>query len=539
MRSWREFVIRARRKPAVAAMAALLALSTATPASAAAGLGSVPPTVCRADVLQAGLPRADGIVTGATLNTSGSFTPPGQPAVTGLPAFCRVTMAKPDGAGHDIGIEVWLPTAGWNGRFQGVGGGGYSCGISYPALGKALGNGYAAASTDCGHQGGNRDGSFALTAGRRLDWPLITDFASRGIHDMTVVGKDVTKAFFDRLPSYSYFTGCSTGGRQGLMEVQRFPGDYDGIVSGAPAINWTRFIPAEIWPQLVMNEAADFLPACKQQAFTAAVVKACDALDGVTDGVIGNVDACRWNPHALVGTVTPCGTVTATDADVVAKIWEGPKTAGRPLWFGLEPGADFSGLAGTTTDASGNTTGAAFPITVAWFGTWLQRDPAWDWRTLTFSRFEQLFAQSVKEFGPTIATDDPDLSAFAARGGKVLLWHGLADELIFPQGTVDYYQRVQRAMRGGAATAQFARLFLAPGASHCRSAAGPMPDDPLAAVVAWVEHGRAPQTVPASLTTPAGTEVTRKLCPYPQVARYNRTGNPDDADSFTCARTYR
>jgi feruloyl esterase len=474
-------------------------------------------------------------VASATPQTSGRYLVPGTTTtLTGLPAFCAVALTEADGHGNTINITAWLPSN-WNGRFEGVGGGGYSCGISYPALGTAIQAGYASASTDCGNQ--QSDGSFALNSSGQLNWPLITDFASLGIHDMSVTGKAVTAAFYASKPRYSYFNGCSTGGREGLMEAQRYPADYNGIVSGAPAINWTRFIPAEIWPELVMKESGDYLPTCKEDAFTAAVVKACDPQDGVTDGIISDPADCHWNPATLIGVVTPCGTITATDAAVVAKIWEGPvSTRGSKLWYGLEPGASFSGLAATTT-VNGVTGPAPFSISATWLGTWLQKNPSWNWQTLTYGQFDRLFQQSVQEFSGVIATDNPDLSQFKKDGGKILIWHGLADQLIFPQGTINYYQRVQQAMGGAQRTNSFARLFLAPGAQHCASAAGPAPANPLAAVVGWVEHGHAPTSILATITDPTTGAVTlsRPLCAYPLTAHYTGHGSTRVASSFVCA----
>ena len=221
----------------------------------------------------------------------------------------------------------------------------------------------------------------------------------------------------------------------------------------------------------------------------------------------------------------------------MTKIWDGPVSVqGKKLWYGLERGASLAGLAGTTTSASGVTTGAPFPITVSWLGTWLQRNPSWNWQTLTYPQFDRLFAQSVAEFSGTIATDNPDLSAFRDDGGKILIWHGLADQLIFPQGTINYYQRVQQAMGGPAATDSFARLFLAPGAQHCASAAGPAPADPLKAVVNWVQHGKAPASILGVVTDPATNAVTlsRPLCLYPQMDYYKGHGSVTKASSFTC-----
>jgi hypothetical protein len=240
-----------------------------------------------------------------------------------------------------------------------------------------------------------------------------------------------------------------------------------------------------------------------------------------------------------VGLETPCGVITQQDAAVMTKIWQGPVNAqGKPLWYGLERGASLAGLAATYT-SDGMTTGQPFPITVSWLGTWLQRNPSWDWRTLTYAQFDRLFQQSVKEFSGIFAANNPNLSAFKKDGGKIIIWHGLADQLIFPQGTVNYYQRVQRAMGGPRRTDSFARLFLAPGAQHCASAAGPAPAEPaqpLESLVNWVEKGQAPSTIPGTVVDPATNVVTqtRALCLYPLVARYVGRGNPNLASSFAC-----
>ena len=261
--------------------------------------------------------------------------------------WCRVTatVTHPP-AGDRVKVFIGLPVTNWNGRFQGNGGGGFSGG-SAGSLRGPVARGYAAGATDTGHEGGS--GSFALDASGRLNWQSIRDNAHLGIHDMTVVGKALTFAFYGKSPRYSYFVGGSTGGRQGLMEAQRYPDDYDGIVSACPANNWHRFLPSDLWPQVVMVAAKNFVPKAKLDAATAAAVKACDSADGVTDGVICDSLRCAYDPKALVGTKVGDDTFTESDADVIRKIWEGPRGQdGRFLWYGLERGADLSALAGTT-----------------------------------------------------------------------------------------------------------------------------------------------------------------------------------------------
>jgi hypothetical protein len=492
---------------------------------------------CSIGYLQPRLHLAGVRVDSAGMNTTGAFSAPGQAPVTGLPAFCDVTLTQADAAGNPIGIEVWLP-ARWTGRFQGVGGSYYTCGINHSELAAAIEGGYSAASTDCGvPPSGALTGAWALRSNGTLNRPLIDDFGYTGIHDMSVAGKAVTRAYYPAALRFSYFNGCSTGGREGLMEAQRYPADYNGIAAGAPAINWTRFVPAGIWPQLVMNESHDFLPSCIENAFTASAVRAC----GSTDGVITNPSACDWNPAELVGVRTPCGVITREDAAVMEKIWQGPvSTTGKKLWYGLERGASLATLAATTTGPGGVTGGSPFPIAVGYLGTWLLKNPSWNWQTLTYAQFDRLFTRSVSEFSNAIATDNPNLSAFRRDGGKIVIWHGLADQEIFPQGTVNYYQRVQKAMGGPAKTNPFARLFLAPGAQHCASGAGPAPapGQPLAAVVNWVELGVAPATIPGETIDPAtgGVIESRPLCPYPAFARYTGRGPATQASSFVCAR---
>ena len=515
-------------------LAALVVLAGVVVAVAAKH--SAPPAAsgprCSVSYLRSGLHLAHVGVDSASLNGTGSFAAPGQPPLTGLPAFCDVMLTQTDSAGNPIRIGVWLPQP-WNGRFQGVGGSAYSCGPSYLEMARAIQGGYAAATTNCGVKSADgQTGAWVLSSSGQLDFPLIDDFAYAGIHDMTMDGKAVTQVYYPSPLRYSYFFGCSTGGREGLMEAQRYPADYNGIVSGAPAINWTRFIPAEIWPELVMNQSGDFLPACKEDAFVESAVRAC----ATTNGVITNPDTCDWSPDELAGLVTPCGVITPQDAAVMTKIWQGPETTqGKKLWYGLERGASLSGLAATTT-SNGVTTGNPRIGAVSWLGIWLQRNPAWDWRTLTYAQFDTLFHQSVSEFSDVFAADNPDLSAFKSRGGKIIIWHGLADQLIFPQGTVNYYQRVQHAMGGPAATDSFARLFLASGAQHCASAAGPAPTQPMLmnALTGWVEHGAAPVSISAPRTIPATD--SPPLCLYPESARYTGNGSTTDASSYTCAR---
>ncbi len=539
------------RRRGVLALAAALVVAVAFTGDATAafsGPGAGPgagPTSCAG--LASALNLADTTVTSAAANSTGSFTiPAGQPGggtpVTGLPPFCDVTLTEANPPASDrIHVEIWLPLAGGNGRLQAVGGGGYSCGISYGAMAPALEAGYTTASTDCGHTPAQDDGSFALNPNGSLNWPLIDDFAYRGIHQMTVDAKAVMTAYYGSAPAYSYFNGCSTGGREGLMEAQRYPGDYNGILSGSPAVSWDELLIAQLWGEFAMERLRDYLPQCKFTAFQLAAVQACQTYHGVNYGEIMNPAGCAFNPYSLVGRFTPCGTITRADARVVQLVLRGETSGfpdGRSLWYGLEPGTDFAGLVNTAT-ASGVTTPSPFPLAVDWLRYWLTRNPDFNWQTVTVRQLDQFFAQSTTEFA-VMDTSNPDLTAFREAGGKILIWTGLADQLIYPRGVERYYDNVIGAGGGLAATRTFARLFLAPGNGHCGGDSyGPVAAGQFSALANWVEHGTAPATLLATTAGSAGTAAeTRPLCPYPDGAVYNGAGSIDSAASFHCAPAF-
>jgi hypothetical protein len=271
---------------------------------------------------------------------------------------------------------------------------------------------------------------------------------------------------------------------------------------------------------VVMLDNHDFVPKAKLDAVTAAAVVACDAADGVVDGVIDDPAACTYDPKTLVGTRIGDGTFTDTDARVVQSIWDGPHARdGGVLWYGLMRGADLSGLTG-----SGEST---------WIQYLLRQNPAWDWKTLTVGEFELLFNQSIEEFGAVLGSDDPDLRAFRDAGGKLIITHGLADQYEPPEGTINYYQRVQQLSGGAKRTAEFARLFLVPGADHGYGNTAPRPTDMAEVIIRWVEGAKPPERIIAELRDPQGKLVrTRPLFPYPQTAKYKGRGSTDDAASF-------
>jgi feruloyl esterase len=449
----------------------------------------------------------------------------------GNPGLCRITaVTTHPPMGEQVRIWVAIPTANWNGRFLGTGGGGFSGGSEGGVNGPAAA-GYASGATDTGHAGGS--GSFALGADGELDWQAIRNNAHVGIHEMTVTGKALTQALYGVAPRYSYFNGCSTGGRQGLMEAQRYPRDYDGILSAAPAINWNRFHIQHLWGPVVMNAADNPVAPCKLAAATQAAIAACDTIDGVEDGVIEDPQQCTYDPRPLVGTSAgECGTFTEADANIVRWLWEGPhRQDGSRMWYGLPRGADLNAI---WTSRGDPLRPQPFGISMDWFRYFLTRDPEFDGNVVTPDLYERLWDQSVEEFGLVIGTDDPDLAAFRDRGGKAIVWHGWSDQLITAHGTVDYYRRVQARMGGVEQTAEFLRLFLAPGVTHCAGGAGPQPTGQLEALVAWVEDGRAPETILATRSDQNGVARSRPLCRYPLVAKYDGSGSTDEAANFTC-----
>ena len=447
----------------------------------------------------------------------------------GVP-YCLVKVRVPPA----INIWVGLPTGGfWNGRLESEGGGGYAGSVGV-ATG-SINGGYIGIQTDTGHVGGS--GTFGMLTpipNGAPDVQLQTDFAFRSEHLMSVIGKQLSSAFYGQLPQYSYWNGCSTGGRQGMRMAQQFPSDYNGILAGAPAFHWDRFQAYQIWPEVAMRlDAGGPVSGAKETLATNAAVAACDAIDGVVDGVIGDPRKCTYNPvNDASITRTSCSSadntcLTPGEASAIEKIWGGAKNAsGKLLWPGLERGASLSGLAGSVP----------FSIAVAQPQYWVYFDPNWDWTTLNYSNYEAFFKKTMQMVNPMMASENPNLSAFRNAGGKLVMWQGWADQLIMSEGSTMYYDAVTNYMGGGyGQTQKFFRHFMAPGVGHCGGGSGPQPQNLFQAVVNWVEQGVAPDVITASKSLGVGAVQTRPLCPYPTVAKYTGSGSTDDAANFVCA----
>ena len=459
----------------------------------------------------------DTTITLAQAVAAGSFQPPGVPgtpaAFRKLPAFCRVAAEVKPTADSDIKIEVWMPAERWNGKYMGVGNGGWSGAIVYPALAQGLSRGYATASTNTGHDGG--DARFAL------DHPeKVIDFGYRAVHEMTQKAKAITGAFYGNGPRLSYWNGCSSGGKQGLKEAQRFPKDYDGVLAGAPANYWTHLMAGDLWPgAATLKDPANFLPQAKLALIHRAAIEACDQLDGVKDGVIENPTACHFDPGVLLckeGTTEGC--LTTPQVDSARRIYGGAKNprTGQPIFPGFARGSEL----GWGAVAGGP---KPFAISDSYFKFLIYKDPEWDFHTFDFDSGVALADKLDKG---VINATDPNLKDFFGHGGKLIVYHGWNDQLIAPQNSIDYYNSVVKATGGSI------RLFMAPGMNHCLGGDGPNRFDGVEAIEQWVEQGKAPERIIAS----HNDDRTRPLCPYPQIAKYKGSGSTDDAANFVCAK---
>jgi feruloyl esterase len=465
---------------------------------------------------------------------AGPFTPPSPGAAESarmLPAFCRVAATLTPTRDSDITIEVWLPASGWNGKYQAVGNGAFNGSIAYPAMMTALARGYATSSTDTGHSGNNA----AFAPGHP---EKVIDFGWRAVHEMTIASKRIVAAFYDSGPTFSYWNGCSAGGRQAMKEAQRFPADFDGIIAGAPGLDWTgRAAQAvRVMRALDANDAARLSPL-QAQLLHRAVVAACDALDGVKDGLIADPSACRFDPSLLQckesadalarpsagGAAAAC--LTPAQVETAKLIYSpviNPRT--RREIAGLAPGSELGWTPAGWT-ASARATG------VDQFRFLVYADPAW-----TPQRFsgEPDIARAEDADGGTINALDPNLKPFLDRGGKLIQYHGWSDPQISPFNSTQYYARVRDALGAAANIEQGYRLFMAAGMGHCTGGEGPSAFDMIGALEQWVEHGKAPDRIVASHSTGGVVDRTRPLCPFPQLAAYNGVGSTDDAASFVC-----
>lgn len=471
-------------------------------------------------------------ITAAEFVPAGTFVPPNAlpnvPHGT-LPAHCRVAAVLTPSSDSHIEIEIWLPDS-WNGKFQAVGNGGWAGNISYGnglpqpgisrSMSSALKEGYATASTDTGHKGGTA--SFAPGHPEKLK-----DFAYRAVHQMTVSSKAIIRAFYGVGPKFAYWNGCSTGGRQGLIEAQRFPEDYDGIVAGAPANYWTHLLAVHIWAAQAIHEGQPGnLSREKLELLHAAVLRACDTIDGVKDGVLQDPTRCKFDPAVLEckGSEGP-DCLTPAQVEGARKMYSGainPRT-GQQIYPGLLPGSELG-----WDPVKGM---QSFPIAENYFQYLVFKDPHWDYRTMNFDT----------DIGRTDQTDhglitaiDPNLQPFFAHLGKLMQYHGWNDQQISPLNSVNYYSSVKHRLGSTMELSDSYRLFMAPGMMHCGGGEGPNQFNPMAALERWRESNIAPDQILAIHATDRAIDNTRPLCPYPELAVYKGTGSINDAGSFVC-----
>jgi hypothetical protein len=447
------------------------------------------------------------------------------PAAGANVSYCQVNVLYGTNPDQNINIRVGLPLnaldggsggvqGAWNGRTQGIGGGGCSGSL---AVNAPVNAGYVGSGNDTGHSGGdcepgvNTDGTYNLQ--------FINDFIRNGMKQQILFSKAVAKTYYAMQPAYNYWNGCSTGGRQGYVLAQELPGELDGILANAPAIYWTRFQTAQMWGQIAMKDLVGApISAAKLNQASASAVAACDAADGVADGVIDDPRTCTFSARANVcgepsAPATNC--LTLQEADAIDKIWDGPRNArGNKIWFGLDRGTSLPALNGT----------APFFLGVTQFH-WDEHDRTFDWKTVTVDEYGQVAQDGSRNIADVTDTFG-DLEAFRRSGGKLLTLVGANDQLIMPRGVINYYR--QQASLHGKGNApdfdeqqEFYRLFRVPGAGHC------LVPNAFPALVNWVENGVAP----GQILNQAGT---RPLCPYPQTAIYNGSGATNVPANFHC-----
>lgn len=487
----------------------------------------------------------DTTITAAQQVAAGQFVPPGASAppasVKNLPAFCRVQATIKPAKDSDIKIEIWLPLNGWNGKYRGLGNGGFAGNIDYPGLATAIFGGYASASTNTGHTGSPVDATWALGHPDK-----IVDFGWRAIHEMTVKAKAIIQAFYGDAPKHSYFLGCSNGGRQGLMEAQRFPEDYDGILAGAPANYWTQVF-ATFLHDIQATEATpdSYIGGDKIPVIAKAVNAACDAADGSQDGVLNNPLACRFDPAVLQckGADAP-DCLTAAQVVALKKIYAGPRDAhGKQMFPPFLPGGEEGPGGWVTWIGMGPGKDLQYAFASGFFTNMISSKEAVDVKTVNI---EAALKLADEQQGQSFNAVNPNLKPFASHGGKLIVYHGWSDAALPPQGAIKYWTAVQDAL-GVPETADFMRLYMVPGMQHCAGGPGATsfgqfgpPGDPQhdvrAALEQWVEKGLAPRQIIATKSLSADHSqnvdvMTRPLCPYPQSVQYvDKGGN----DAFVC-----
>jgi feruloyl esterase len=436
-----------------------------------------------------------------------------------LPAYCRVALTLKPSSDSEIEMELWMPAQNWNNKFEMAGNGGWAGSIQgFAVMRDALREGYATAGTDTGHKGA--DPAFGLGHPEKL-----VDFSYRAVHETVLKSKLFIKAFYGKDPKLSYWNGCSTGGRQGLMEAQKYPNDFDAIIAGAPADYQTHL---HAWDMMVgvavRKDDQHFVSTTKLAALNKAVMETCDAADGVKDGLLNDPRKCSFDPGKLSCKAgeNKDDCLTPAELESVKSMYSAAKRKDGTLIFpGKEPGSE------TSWTAISQRTPAPAALSSGTFQFATYQDAKWDWRTFDLDKDT---AAADEKFGYVNATSD--LNAFKNHGGKLLMYHGWSDTAISPENSINMYTSI--VQKTGSKSDNWIKLYMIPGMGHCQG--GPATDqfNKMAIIERWRESNTAPEAVVAAHVTGNNVTMTRPLCPYPQVATYNGVGSTNDAASFSC-----
>ncbi|KAL0939892.1 tannase and feruloyl esterase [Colletotrichum truncatum] len=462
----------------------------------------------------------------------------------GVNPFCNVTVSYTH-PGHDdtVNVHVWLPLdkGEWNERFMGTGGGGFAAGDvdgDYPS--KAVQAGYVAAATDAGHLVTEGVDSWSLKAPGNVNWPLLFNFAYRSLHELAVVGKHVTREYYGQEAKFSYWRGCSTGGRQGLAVAQRYPGDFDGVLSMCPAVDLPALSAVLYYPQMVMNEAKWWPEKCELEAVVEAAVEACDGTDGRKDGIIGRLSKCEFEVEKVLGRKFKCegreSRVHEKTVEVVKKVMRGLEDEeGKVMFPGYVPGAPFTGMFALMNSVCegedrGKCKGIPFNVGEAWIRLFVFKDPTFDPTSVTLQQFRDAFRLGVEQYDSILASSH-DLRGFKNRGGKLLMWHGVADQVVTVLAGRNFYERAKKLDRErGVVTKDYWRYFEVPGVNHCSSMTGaPFPWDAMDNLRKWVEEGVAPEVLHARKVEDKDGKKTlgeesRTICLWPEEGVWDGKG---------------
>lgn len=475
----------------------------------------------------------DGKIDTATIVEAGQFKPPaggfmmggpgGMNPFQNTPAFCRVTATLTPTTDSDIKVEVWMPVDKWNGKLVGIGNGVWAGTISHSAMAEPIAKGYATVATDTGHVGTGMDAKWAIGHREKL-----VDFGYRAVHEMTVKAKEILAVYYGKKEDRAFWVSCSTGGRQGLMAAYRYPGDFNGISSMAPANPMVGLMIGSLWSGYVsLKDDAHKLTPAQLMASNKAYTDKCDEIDGVKDGLVSWPEMCSYDPGIIQckdGDQESC--LTNPQLEALRDIYGGVKNprTGELVFSGFTPGSEqmLVMLAGGPEPFAG---------AVSYFRDIVFEDPAWDFKSFDYDKD---LAASYKAASDILDVPPDGLSKFFNGGGKLLLSHGWADGLIPAANTVAFYKTMTEKLDKDK-VADSARLFMIPGMSHCAEGTGPNVVDMLSVIDNWVTSGKAPETITASTAPmPGQKQITRPLCPYPKVAVYKGSGSTDDAANFEC-----